>query len=146
MKQIILPNRILFPQVEKLISEGLTVTLRVKGNSMLPFIQGERDNVELQKATTLRRRSIVLARLAEGQYVIHRIVELSGDDVVLMGDGNLCGREHCKRADVIAEVMRIQHNGKTRSCFCRSERMKVNIWMRLLPFRRYLLAIYRRLR
>lgn len=139
------PNHILIPEVERLVNEGICVTMRVKGNSMLPFIRGDRDSVELRKAKPLRTKSIVLARLADGSYVVHRIVKLSGDDVVLMGDGNLLGREHCKRTDVMAEVTQILRNGKAVSCSCRSERAKASIWMTLLCMRRYLLAIYRRL-
>lgn len=142
---MIFPNHILIPEVERLVNEGICVTMRVKGNSMLPFIRGDRDSVELRKAKPLRVKSIVLARLADGSYVVHRIVKLSGDDVVLMGDGNLWGREHCKRTDVVAEVTQILRNGKTISCSCRSERAKASIWMMLLSMRRYLLAIYKRL-
>lgn len=139
------PNHLLIPEVERLVNEGICVTMRVKGNSMLPFIRGDRDSVELQKVKQLRTKNIVLARLADGSYVVHRIVKLSGDDVVLMGDGNLLGREHCKRTDVVAEVTQILRKGKTIRCSCCSERAKASIWMMLLPMRRYLLAIYRRL-
>lgn len=142
---MIFPNHILIPEVERLVNEGICVTMRVKGNSMLPFIRGGRDSVELRKAKPLRTKSIVLARLADGSYVVHRIVKLSGDDVVLMGDGNLWGREHCKRTDVVAEVTQILRKGKTVSCSCRSERVKAGIWIKLLSMRRYLLAIYKRL-
>lgn len=142
---MILPNHILLPEVEKLVSEGVCVTIRVKGDSMLPFIRGGRDSVELQHPQTLRQRSIVLARLADGNYVLHRIVHLSEDEVVLMGDGNLWGTERCKRTDITAEVTRIVRNGKTVSCSCKAEKAKVRIWLALLPVRRYLLAIYRRL-
>lgn len=139
------PNHILIPEVERLVNEGICVTMRVKGNSMLPFIRGGRDSVELQKAKLLRPKSIVLARLADGSYVVHRIIKLTGDDVELMGDGNLRGREHCKQTDVVAEVTQILRKGKTVSCSCRSERVKAGIWIKLLSVRRYLLAIYKRL-
>lgn len=142
---MIFPNHILLPEVEKLLGEGIKVTMRVKGDSMLPFIRTGRDSVELQKPRTLRKKSIVLARLPDGTYVIHRIIELSGDDVVLMGDGNLLKTEHCHQADIVGEVTQILRNGTFVKCSCRAERVKASVWMMFLPIRRYLLAIYRRL-
>lgn len=142
---MILPNHILLPEVEKLLGEGIKVTMRVKGDSMLPFIRGERDSVELQKPRMLRKKSIALARLSDGTYVIHRIIELSGDEVVLMGDGNLLKTEHCRQADIVGEVTQILRNGTFVKCSCWVERVKASVWMMFLPMRRYLLAIYRRL-
>ena len=45
MKKLILPNEILMGEVERLLSQGTAVTIMTKGNSMLPFIVGERDSV-----------------------------------------------------------------------------------------------------
>ena len=42
MQKRIVANALLLPEVKKILSEGLTVTLPVTGNSMLPFIIGIR--------------------------------------------------------------------------------------------------------
>ena len=49
MQKRIVANALLLPEVKKILSEGLTVTLPVTGNSMLPFIIGGRESVVLQK-------------------------------------------------------------------------------------------------
>lgn len=139
------PNGILLPEVEKLLNEGIVLTLKVKGNSMLPFIVGDRDSVVLAKAGLPQEGDMVLARLAYGQYVIHRIVHLQGDEVTLMGDGNLQGTEHCRVSDICGKVIRLHRNGRYVEVDAPFERYKAVLWQRLRPVRRYLLAAYRRM-
>ena len=43
----IIPNEVLLPEVARLISEGHTVTLTVRGNSMNPFLVDRRDRIVL---------------------------------------------------------------------------------------------------
>ena len=43
----IIPNEVLLPEVARLISEGHTVTLTVRGNSMNPFLVDRRDRLVL---------------------------------------------------------------------------------------------------
>ena len=43
----IIPNEVLLPEVARLISEGHTVTLTVRGNSMNPFLVDRRDRIIL---------------------------------------------------------------------------------------------------
>lgn len=44
-----LPNEEMLPEVAKMLSEGNCVKLKAKGNSMLPFIVGGRDEVVIEK-------------------------------------------------------------------------------------------------
>lgn len=145
MPRIILPNQVLLPEVEKLLREGESVTLKVKGNSMLPFIAGERDSVVLQQAATLGKGDIVLAHLADGRYVLHRIIAMTDCGITLMGDGNLFETEQCTRADIAGQAVRILRNGRSVDCTTLRQRWKSNLWNALQPARRYLLAVYRRL-
>jgi hypothetical protein len=39
-----------------MVSKGISVTMKVKGNSMLPFIIGDSDSVVLEKAKNHRVR------------------------------------------------------------------------------------------
>ena len=80
-----------------------------------------------------------------GRYVVHRIIHIEGDNVTLMGDGNLAGREHCSRSDVFAQVTWVVlPGGKRRSLGTLRFRLAAKIWYILLPLRRYLLWIYRK--
>lgn len=59
MRTTTVSNEVLLPEVAKLLDEGRKVTIKAKGNSMLPFMVG------------------------------HRIIKIDGEKVILMGDGNL---------------------------------------------------------
>ena len=130
----------------RLVNDGVSVTLPVNGQSMLPFIIGGRESVILQKPVELKVGDVVLAWVDDGRYVVHRIIRISGDEVTLMGDGNLAGTEHCKLTDVKAKATHVvdakehQHYLYT-PWRCRATKM----WWRLRPIRRYILAIYKRL-
>ena len=133
------PNDILLGEVAAVLQEGREAILAPTGNSMLPFIRSGRDRVILRKQDNYAVGDIVLAHFG-GRYILHRIVALDGDAVTLMGDGNLRGRERVRTADVIGTVTAIiKPDGQRRTPG------KGRLWRVLLPVRRYLLAIYRRL-
>ena len=73
----------------KLVNEGLRVTFPVKGYSMLPFIIGGKESVDLVKPIDIQVGHVVLAWVEGCRYVVHRIIQIDGDKVVLMGDGNI---------------------------------------------------------
>lgn len=145
MNTITIANEILLEEVRRLLMKGSNVTIRAKGNSMLPFITGGKDRVTLAPAKELRTGDIVLAEITPGHYVLHRIVSLDGDSVTLMGDGNLRGMEHCTRKDITGTAVRVHKaSGKTIDCTSAAARKRARIWKALLPVRRVLLAVWKR--
>ena len=90
MQSITIPNEILIPQFKQLLDEGHTVRFRVRGTSMRPFLEDQRDVVTL---TPLSREpeigDAILAEVAPKHYVLHRVVRLQGDQITLQGDGNI---------------------------------------------------------
>ena len=140
-----MPNSVMLGEVRKMIAEGHQVTIKVKGVSMLPFIVGERDSVVLSQPTDLSGGDIVLAEIGEGKYVLHRVRAIQDFHITLMGDGNLRGTEQCLRENVAGKVVKIIRRGKEVDPNCRREKFYVRLWLSLLPIRRWLLAIYRRL-
>ena len=140
---IILPNSLLLGEVSALLAEGHPVVLMTKGNSMLPFIRGDKDSVRLVAAEEYKTGQAVLAQIGPGHYVLHRLVEIDGENVTLQGDGNLRGREHCRRSDICGVVTQVlRPGGKTAG-----PRDDCAAKWRRLPYiiRRVVLAIYRRI-
>ncbi len=125
--------------LETLLMEGREVEMTPKGSSMLPFIKGDRDSVVLTKpAKPFEVGDIVLAKVG-GRYIMHRIFSVKGNDLTLMGDGNIRGTESCASSDVIGLVTEIhKENGKV------VKPGKGALWRTLKPLRRYILAIYKR--
>lgn len=138
-ESISISNDILLGEASRLLSMGKDVIIKAKGSSMLPYIRDGKDSVKLRKKEILQIGDIVLAEVAEGVYVIHRIFSIDGERIVLMGDGNLGQKERCLKYNIKGTVIEIidpkekpHAPGKGR------------FWRLLLPFRRILLGIYRR--
>lgn len=146
--KISLPNALLFEEVERLLANEQSVMLKAMGNSMLPFIVGGRDTVlirRLSNTQALQVGQIVLAHLPDGRYVLHRIVRINETKATLMGDGNYLETESCQLSDIMGIVIKIIHNDRHIDNNTRLERRKAKIWGKLLPIRRYLLYIYKRI-
>ena len=139
-------NDILIPQIIELLEEGHTVTLKVKGYSMRPFLENNRDKVLLKKAEAVKLGDVVLAEVAPKRYVLHRLIAIDGEQVILRGDGNL-SNEYCLKSDIygMAEGFYRRNSNRLDSCDSRKWKTYSKIWTSLYPIRRYLLGIYRRL-
>ena len=130
----------------RLVREDVNVTLPVKGLSMLPFIIGGKESVILHRPVLIDVGDVVLAWVDGNRYVVHRIINIDGDRVTLMGDGNVRGTEHCLLKDVKARVTHVvSADNKKRDLYSRWRVRAAKLWYWLRPIRRYLLAIYRRL-
>lgn len=140
-----IPNHILLGLARDMIREGHTATIAVKGYSMRPFLEHCRDRVVLAQPSRLQVGDAVLAEIAPGHYVLHRIIRLQGDEVELMGDGNVRGTEHCRRSDVAGIVTQYLRPRRTLQAADPAMQRRIRLWRRLLPVRRYLLFIYKAL-
>lgn len=142
---LVLPNELLLGEVSALLAEGKSVVLKTKGNSMLPLIRGDRDSVELHREDSVRENDIVLARLTGGQYVLHRVIAIDGENVTLMGDGNIRGTEHCRLGDICGTALFVVRTDDTKVDVRSAGALRrASMWRRLLPVRRYILGVYRR--
>lgn len=112
--------------------------LRPKGKSMLPFIREGEAKVRLGRLESLRTGDIVLAYFNE-RYLLHRVYAINGDQVTLMGDGNLQVKEYCTKADIKAVVTEIiTAEGRSR------KPGRAWLWRNTLCGRKYLLKAYRK--
>ncbi len=137
-------NAELFPHIFAQLSKGHTVTLTLRGYSMRPFLEDGRDRAILASPGEIRVGQPILAEVAEGRYVLHRIIEIKGDEVTLLGDGNI-SPEHCKRQDIRAEVLGFYRKGRDTVDSINGLKWRCYsfVWMSLRPVRRYLLFIAR---
>lgn len=141
----VLPNNDILGDVIKLVDEGQRVTLPVNGYSMLPFIIGGKESVELVKPEKAAVGDVVLAWINGCRYVVHRIIRIEGNQVQLMGDGNLTAEEYCTISDVKARAEYvITPHGKRRYLYTPQRLRFSRLWSKLLPVRRWILAVYRR--
>ena len=146
LKEVELANAVLLPEIVNLMKEGHTVTLRLKGFSMRPFLEDNRDKALLTQATNPKVGDPVLAEISPKHFVLHRIIAIDGDHVTLRGDGNL-NTEHCSLKDVHGAVIGFYRKGRSKLDRTDGKKWLIYsaIWTHLFPLRRYLLAFYRRI-
>ena len=139
-----IPNEILFPLLIEDIKQGKTCTLRLRGNSMRPFLESNRDLGIFIDIDDVKVGDPVLAEIEPGHYVMHRVMKIKDGNVTLMGDGNL-GCEYCTTADIRASVIGFIRKGRHK--VDRTDGVKWRtyswFWVKMRPIRRWLLAFYR---
>ena len=138
-----LPNEVLLKEVRALIACGHDVTLRVRGVSMRPFLEDRRDKIVLTRLDEAKVGDAVLAEIAPGRYVYHRIVRIENDKVTLKGDGNVYGTEVCRVADVAAATKGIIRKGHYYSPEGWAWRVYSLLWPKWPLARRVWLKLYR---
>lgn len=141
-----LPNDAWLGEVSQMLREGKPYAIYVKGYSMRPFIEHTRDRVFLEKRDTYDIGDAVLAQIAPGHYVLHRIIEKQGDNLTLQGDGNLKGVELCKEGDVSGVVTQYIRPNRIIPADDPKLVRRIKLWRKLRPIRRYLLLIYNSIR
>ena len=146
MNPRVIQNSIFFAEVEKQIQLGHNVKMRAKGNSMLPFIRHDLDNVVLSEINdnSFKKGSLLLVQVFGDNYILHRLVGTNGDKLILRGDGNLSLTESCSRSNVIAEAVEVERGNKVIVKGSLRWKMYHILWPRNPFMRRVALAAYRR--
>ena len=144
---MVIEKAAMMEEIRSMVSEGMSVTITVKGNSMNPFIVDRRDQITLGpfEESELRRGCVALVRDVRGEYLVHRIIGREGDMVILLGDGNLRVTEKALVSEVIAVVRSIERKGRSISTESFLWMAYSWAWMALKPVRRWPLGLWRKL-
>lgn len=128
-----MPNGTMFGLAAEELKAGRAVRISVMGRSMRPFFRsGQTIELKPIQPEALFVGSVIMARIAPERYAVHRILEIDGEHITMMGDGNIVGKERVHSTDIFGYV----------ECTERHLRW-ARLWRRLLPLRRYLLAVDR---
>ena len=73
--------------MRELVASGQTVSVRIAGNSMAPFLVDTRDSICFRAPDRpFRRGDMVFYQRETGQYVMHRIARVRAEGCYLVGD------------------------------------------------------------
>ena len=136
-EETLLTNDLFFAEVKKLVDEGKSVRMRVRGGSMLPFIRNN-DIVRLIPASQgkIRKGTVVVAQTDELGYVMHRIVQIEGERITLLGDGNVNRFEHTDRSRILAIATHYERGGHIFATESFPMRLISYIWYAMHPWRK----------
>ncbi len=136
----------MLPLLCEYVSNGKTVILPLRGYSMRPYLEDNRDKALLAPLPeTLRIGDVILAHLSYNDtYALHRITAIQGDTIVMCGDGNYTP-EVISRKDVKAIAKGFYRKGRTtlESVDSKAYIIYWRTWVIMRPIRRYLLYIWR---
>lgn len=142
-------NHLLMQEITRMFNEKgkQSVTFVVRGYSMRPFLEDRRDKVILTPPRTPMVGDVVLAAIGERVYALHRVIKIEDGIYTMRGDGNpLSMKEQFRQADIIGIAQAFIRKGKVIPTTGIKWQIYSFVWKMLTPFRRILLAIYRRVR
>src|SRR5574344_752705 len=105
---IILPNEVVFAEVEGCLQRGEKVSIPLRGRSMEPLLQEGRDVVILEPITReIHKGDVVLFRY-QGRYILHRVMQKIDTKLILQGDA--CSNcEQVELDDVVGLLCEVLH-------------------------------------
>ncbi|MBQ0047796.1 MAG: S24 family peptidase [Prevotellaceae bacterium] len=146
MRTISVSNRF-FALAAEHLADGLTVRIKVQGESMYPFLHSG-DEIEIVPVKDGEDIPLWTAVFYEwnGSFMVHRLVNKRGDEYDMLGDGNLVRIETLKRSEIKGVLNRcFRKNGKVVDC--RSEKWlnRGKFWFKIRRIRKYVAKLLRML-
>ena len=134
-----------FAAIESLLRDGYQFKICPEGRSMVPFLCGGRDEAVLSIPDSEyidKRNDIVLYKIDNGLFVLHRICRVNKKGVFTLGDGNTGVEGPLKREEILALVDFIIRKGKIIRKNDRMYILLVSIWRFIRPFRPVVFKMY----
>ena len=123
--------------------EGKVASLRIAGSSMSPFLAHDRDYIYFTKPDReLKRGDMVFYQRLNGQYVMHRIWKKKEDGYYIVGDAQTEIEGPVRREQIFALIIKVKRKGRILRPGSFWWEFFEHIWIRLVPVRRPLTALY----
>lgn len=119
------------------------------GDSMMPLLKQGRDKMVIVPKPTgrLKKHDVPLYRRDNGQYVLHRIVEVSDNGYVMLGDNRWTLERGITDQHIVGVLSAVVRKGETVPVTSRQYRCYVQLWCGCLWLRRiivWMLSLPRR--
>jgi len=130
--------------LRELTEEGKEVSMRIAGNSMLPFLVHERDVIYFKKPDrVLRKGDMVFFQRPNGEFVMHRIWRINNEGYYMAGDAQRWIEGPVKENQIFAIITKVCRKGTWIGPGDFWWEFYEHMWLGLLPVRPYLMRIYR---
>jgi len=130
---MIVSGRDLMPVIKSALSRGQDVRMTVHGSSMRPFIANGDTALLTPLGGSPQLGDILLARNADGRYVVHRVVRLSDAGVHLRGDSQPQGEGPFTEERLLGGVLQSERDGHIRRHARGFWRIAGRAWVRAFP-------------
>ncbi len=127
------------------VNLGKEVSMIITGNSMSPFLMHGRDVIYFKKPEKkLRPGDMVFFQRKTGQYVMHRLYKIKKDGYYFIGDGQTEIEGPLPEAQIFAIISKVKRKNKVIDHKSFWWFFFSHIWLHLIPFRPFLIALYRK--
>lgn len=129
--------------LREIAEEGKVVSMLIAGSSMAPFLCHNRDYIYFTKPEReLRRGDMVFYQRDSGRYVMHRIYKVKPDGYYMVGDAQTQIEGPLRREQIFAVITQVKRDGKMIRPGDFWWEFFEHIWIRIVPARRIVTALY----
>lgn len=129
--------------MRELTEEGKEVCIVITGNSMSPFLVHQRDLICLKKTERkLRKGDMVFYQRQNGQYVMHRIFKVRPDGYYIVGDAQREIEGPISEEQIFGLITKVRRKDRWIGPGDFWWEFFEHVWIRVVPFRRYLSGLY----
>ncbi len=94
----------LYPVIDEVISSGGEFRMYPRGVSMQPLLTQGEDSVVLISLGDVCVNDMILYRRDSGQFVLHRVIKINGDEYIMCGDNQGELERGIKKEHLLAKV------------------------------------------
>ena len=131
------------PIIKESLAAGNDVRLIVRGVSMHPLLENERDSVVISPATRVKKRDIALFERESGALVLHRVAKVRKKGFYCVGDNQVELEGPISHDRLLGVATVLVRNGKEISVKNVRYRLYAAVWTALRPIRRPVVAVLR---
>ena len=120
-----------------LLNDGIDVKLDITGISMVPMLVPNRDSVVLRKSCgkDLKVNDVVLYKRDDGDYVLHRLWAIKGNEYIMVGDGQRVLERGLQDKNILAKVVSFTRGAKKINIDSKKYKLYIAVWRFFRPFR-----------
>lgn len=128
------------PLMLEVLSQNGEVTFTITGISMKPLLQDRVDRVCLRKPNLdkIQKYDVILYVRETGTHVLHRVIEVTPQGLVLMGDNQYQKEKYVQKEQIIGVAKGFYIKNIYVSCENIFYQMYAWVWISILPVRQLL--------
>lgn len=127
---------------EEIIARDGKLIYTNKGDSMMPLIKEGRDLLVIKKVDgKLKKYDVPLYKRDNGQYVLHRILQVRSEDYIICGDNRYNLEYGITDRHIIGVLTAVVRNGRELSFDSLRYKLYVHLWCDFFPIRKFILRV-----
>lgn len=143
MQNATLNTREYVGRLKLLVEAGDTVSMRIVGSSMSPFLINNRDIIFFKAPDRkLRRGDMVFFQRDSGQYVMHRIYAVKPDGYYIVGDAQTEIEGPIRPEQIFALIIKVKRKDRWLEPGDFWWDFFEKIWSRSIPMRKVFMKLY----